>query len=456
MAKAANPLKQILSIRRNEWPLAIALWSYFFLIITIFWILKPIKKDYFIEFYRLNGFEIFGWTLNGSEVEQLAKVVNMAVALFAAVAFSWLSDFVRREKFTIVWVVVMAVGLISFSQLLSERSAGVAWSLYLFGDFFNTVMLAAFFAFANDAMSPDSAKRLYGVIVFGGVVGGVVGSTSLRATIDTVSPSSWMLVALGALGGIVIAALVAARWAEKPEETGLARAKALVATAAVDQAPRGRSNAFSMVFSSHYLLGLVALVGVYELVSTIIDFQFTRTVEYLASQGELDQTTAFYSFYAFTNIVGFVVQLFLTSFVMQRFGVGVALFVLPVAALTGSVSFLIAPMYLTAAAMGASDNAFHYSINQSARETLYTVTSREEKYKAKAVIDMFVQRTAKAVGVGINLIAGHLVAATALRYLALVTIPLLVIWLMIVGFLGRRFAEREKEQRSESSEALRT
>ncbi|MEO1173367.1 MAG: Npt1/Npt2 family nucleotide transporter, partial [Myxococcota bacterium] len=103
------------------------------------------------------------------------------------------------------------------------------------------------------------------------------------------------------------------------------------------------------------------------------------------------------------------------------------------------------PMLLTAASLSVSDNAFNYSINQSARETLYTVTSREEKYKAKAVIDMFGQRTAKALGVGVNLVMVSVFSSfDGVRYLSLITIPLLIVWLFLVRYLGREFDSREK------------
>ena len=59
-------------------------------------------------------------------------------------------------------------------------------------------------------------------------------------------------------------------------------------------------------------------------------------------------------------------------------------------------------MLLGRDALNTADNGFSYSINQSAKEALYVPTTREEKYKAKAFIDMFVQRFAKALAVGLS------------------------------------------------------
>jgi AAA family ATP:ADP antiporter len=107
--------------------------------------------------------------------------------------------------------------------------------------------------------------------------------------------------------------------------------------------------------------------------------------------------------------------------------------------LVGSVGFLAASTLAFAVMMSAADNSLNYSINQSAKETLYVPLTRAEKYKAKAFIDMFVQRTAKLLAVGLNLGVAAFVGFGGVRLLSLVTIALLVGWIGIVLFLGRAF-----------------
>jgi len=143
-----------------------------------------------------------------------------------------------------------------------------------------------------------------------------------------------------------------------------------------------------------------------------------------------------------TGIGSIVVQLLVTSFVMKRYGVGVALLFLPVAVLFGSVGFLLVPSLVFVVAMSASDNALNYSINQSAREALYTPTSRDVKYKAKAFIDMFVQRLAKVVAVALNLGVAAFVGVQGVRWLSLASIAVLVAWIAVVRYAGRQFDAR--------------
>ena len=94
--KSTNPLKAILDIKRDELPLALLMFSYFFLVITNFWILKPIKKAAFLTFYKKEPFHFFGAAFDGPQAELFAKVGNMGVAFLAVVAFTRLARTIIR------------------------------------------------------------------------------------------------------------------------------------------------------------------------------------------------------------------------------------------------------------------------------------------------------------------------------------------------------------------------
>jgi len=195
-----------------------------------------------------------------------------------------------------------------------------------------------------------------------------------------------------------------------------------------------------LVFRSRYLLSIVAIVGLYEIVSTILDFQFTSTVAHYLQGPAIGEQ--FSRVFAITNTVAMLVQLFLTSYVMSRFGVRIALLVLPVAVLAASAGYTALPILWAGSLLNTADNAFSYSINQSAKESLYVPTSRDEKYKAKAFIDMFVQRFAKAIAVLLSLaITTIFVEFASIRWLSIVTIPLTVIWVFAAIYAGKRFRE---------------
>jgi len=431
----ANPLKAFLDVKRRELPFVVLMFLYFFLVITVFWILKPIKKALFIGFYKGTGATFFG--LGGPEAEQLAKVGNMLVALVAMIVFTLLARRLHRQRLTFVFASFsVAVLLAALPFVAGEPPEPIVWSFYLFGDLFNTLMVATFFAFLNDSVAPGDAKRLYGPIVLGGVTGGFFGSYMADRLIDALDLSQWLMVAAGMVVVIAGLAWAAGRWVDRnpppAHEKSTADEPVLPGNAALEGA--------RLVFRSRYLLAIVTIVGLYEIISTILDYQFTSTVNHFVSKADLDNH--FSRVFLITNTVALGVQLFVTSAIMKNLGVRVALLITPLAILSNSVAFLALPLLWVGSLLNTSDNALNYSMNQSAKESLYTPTSRDEKYKAKAFIDMFVQRAAKAIAVGVNLLlAAWFGGFEAVRWLSIVAIALVAVWILAASYAGKRFRQ---------------
>jgi len=422
-------------IRRREWPTALGLSVFFFLVIAVFWVLKPVKRGALISLYAGDPLQLFGLTFSGAEAEQIGKTVNVFVVYVLVIGYTWL---VRR--YTRLQVIVLLCGVLGgmmafFAYAIASPSAPVVWSFYVFGDMFNSLMVVTFWAFANDVTRPEQSKRLYGIVGLGGVVGGFVGATFVRANVEAIGRTPLLLTCVGAM--VLIAGV---SYYVNRREGGAAHGR----TDDADDASPSVSAALEgarLVVSSKYLLAILGIIGLYEIVSNIVDFQLAAVVE-TSIQDEQSRDAFFGLVGQITGIGSIVVQLLVTSFVMKRYGVGVALLFLPVAVLFGSVGFLLVPSLVFVVAMSASDNALNYSINQSAREALYTPTSRDVKYKAKAFIDMFVQRLAKVVAVALNLGVAAFVGVQGVRWLSLASIAVLVAWIAVVRYAGRQFDAR--------------
>ena len=191
-------------------------------------------------------------------------------------------------------------------------------------------------------------------------------------------------------------------------------------------------------------MAIAGIVGLYEIVSTLMDFQFTSTIEYYLDGPDIGRQ--FSTVFSITNVVSMFVQLFLTSYVMTRFGVTAALMFLPMAILVGSAGFIAFPILWMGSLLNTADNGFSYSINQSAKETLYVPTTREEKYKAKAFIDMFIQRFAKAIAVLLSLGVTILFSEySSVRWLSVAVLLAVITWVFLIRFVGRRFDELVSE-----------
>jgi len=429
-----NPIRAILQIRKNEFPLAALMFLYFFLVITVFWFLKPLKSSLFIQFYDQTGFDFLGYSFSAARAELLAKVLNMVVAFIAAAVFSWLSRFLRREQFTYLFSAFFMVCFVFYSRLIGEPSSTTVWTFYLLGDLFTTLMVTTFFAFLNDSVTPDRAKRLYGLIVLGGVMGGVL-SPTLLSLFGKYRGATWLWICFGLLTLVVLVAAVAGRLVRRdpPPET-------------VVKAPARETGTYPLVegaqliWRSRYLLSIAVIVGLYEITSQVLDFQFKNTVSHFLDGDAI--RSHFNLIFAISNWVSMLVQIFLTSFVMSRFGLRTALLVLPVSIALGSAGFMILPILWTGSFLNTVDSGLAYSLNQSSKEALYVPVTREEKYRAKAFIDMFVQRFAKVLAIGVSLaITAVFTDFDSLRWLSVFTLVVVVVWVVAAKFAGRRFDE---------------
>lgn len=414
---------------------------HFFLVITVFWVLKPLKKGLFVSFYDETGFDLLGVSFAAAEAELLAKVLNMGVAIGAVAVFSALSDRVKRAGLSIVVLLAFVMGFALFANVLARPTPPSVWTFYLFGDLFASLAVAAFFAFLNDSVSADQAKRLYGPVGLGGVLGGAFGSTTVGALIGALELTQWLWVCVagGFLTMVVawFAGRLGDRLCEQPDRGGESDVEA-------------SGSAFEgarLVFRSRYLLSVAAIVGIYEVVSTLLDFQFTSAVAHHLDGDAIAAHMA--RVFSFTNGVSAFVQLFITPFIMRRFGIGTALLVLPIMIFGGSAAFVALPGLWVGSALNTVDNAFSYSVNQSAKEALYVPRSKEEKYKAKAFIDVFVQRFAKVLAIGVSLAVGMAFESfESLRWLSLFVFSMLFVWVVAARHVGRRFRSLEESANS--------
>lgn len=437
--------RQFADIRPNEWPRALLLSLFFFLIIATYWILKPVKRALIISHFQENPLELLGFTFSGAQAEQLGKVLNLLAVYLVVVIFVRLSRRLARHHLVQIFAFGFAALFVLFSRTIHSGSDLMVWSFYIAGDMFNTAMVAIFWAFTGDIVHSEEAKRTFGLIGFGGVLGGFLGATLVSATVMSIGRATLLAICVAPM--VIISVL--AHWVHR--RTAEARREREDAPAASASRQSAALEGMRLVFSSRYLLAIAGLIASYELVSNIIDFQLSAMVEQTIPHS-LQRDAFFGRIGQIVGIVSILVQLFLTSFILKRFGVRVALMFLPLAILASSVGFLVMPLLVFAASMSVADNALNYSINQSAREALYVPTSKDAKYKAKAFIDMFVQRLAKVASVFLNLVFS-VAFVSGIRWLSLVTILMLAGWLVLVRYVGRGFLKAEERRALEQAHA---
>jgi len=279
--------------------------------------------------------------------------------------------------------------------------------------------------------------------------------------VKTFGPYPFMLGAAGLLGICALLTNIvnvrqrhARANAPQTDEEPKTESGAPATAAGADEAPvKGRSG-FALVFSDRYLLLIGLLMLVYNLVNTNGEYILGKTVVGLytaahgaAAAGGLDEKKVigeFYgNFFTLVNIITAVIQAFLVSRILKRFGVRVALLVLPVVAIIGYTSMAFVPLIAFIRGAKLAENSLDYSLQNTTRNALYLPTSREAKYKAKQANDTFFVRFGDVVSAGL-VFAGTTWLGFAPRQFAIVNVVLIGVWIVLAVAIGRRFKQMAK------------
>ena len=440
----------------------VVMFLYINLALTIFWILKPLKKSLFIGLY--NGdqtFKLGSMEMLGSSAELLAKGMNLFIAFMLVVFLTLVSRLAKRQRLTYCCMGLIIAMTFCFSLQINDPSESTVWPFYWFGDLSISLMLAAFFSFLHDTVDLRNAKRLYGFIVLGAVSGGAVGSTYFRGWIEEMNNQQWLHTIIG-IGVVICLLAFAAGWMAKSIPHHESKS-------GPNDVPKKKFNAAiegaSLVFKSRYLIAIAGIVGFYEITSEVLDYQFTAMIERFVPKKDIG--SHFGTVYAIGNIAALVVQLCFSIFAagFPKYRIHWILLALPLAVALSSLFFIIAPILFAASLLKISDSTFAYSVNQTGRETLYNPLSRQEKYVARAFVEVFIQRTGKVAALLIAFLvpmflntrneAGQLeTSLLGLQLLGGFTCIIVALWFYCVKIVGQKFESLECEQQQATTIAL--
>ncbi|MDO8909188.1 MAG: MFS transporter [Pseudohongiella sp.] len=425
-------LRQYLNIRPSELAPILMAALYFFFILTTLMILRPARDALGMQ----AGIDAIRWLFMGTLVATL--LVNPV--------FGWLVSKFRRLTFITATYAFFGINLLVFAGLLlfAEEAVGITSGnvFYIWMSVFNLFLTMIFWALMADRFSLEQSKRLFGVIAVGGTVGAIFGSAIAWQLAETVGAPMLLVIA-----AFFLVLATAAAWGVallQPERKDLDSDDP-------DAPPQVSENAiiggtalegFRAVFRSPYLLGIAAYVLILAVVVTFI--YFTRLQMVAALGDDVDMRTGIFAQLDLaTQVATLVLQLVVAGHVMKRLGVHVALVLAPVTAALGFIGLAMVASLVVLVIFDAIFRAVQRAIMRPARETLFTVVSREEKYKAKAFIDTFVYRGGDAVGAQTEGLLARL--GMGLYALTLVVVPMAIAWAALGLWLGRQQSKLAEE-----------
>lgn len=396
------------------------LWSfaYFFSLLCGYYVVRPMRDTMGIA----GGVEKLHWLFTGTFVAMLA-----AVPLFGWVT----SRFPRRRFLPYVYGFFIANLLVFYALLRGEGDhAYAARAFFIWTSVYNLFVVSVFWGFMADLYTNAQAKRLFGFIAAGGTIGALAGPALATALARPFGAASLLLVSAGFMAVAVLCIRRLIDWKERP---GAASPE----EAAAETRPLGGGvlAAIPLVLRSPYLLGIALFMLLYTTASTVLYFEQAQIVRD-AFAGAGDRAAVFGAMDLAVNALTVAVQVFLTGRLVRALGVAWTLALLPALLGVGLLALGVAPVLAVIVAVQIVRRAGEYAITRPAREMLFVVLGREEKYKAKSFLDTVVYRAGDAVSAWAY--AGLRAMGLGLGAIAFVAIPVAGAWAWLAHRLGRR------------------
>lgn len=407
----------------DELGVTLAMTAAAFLLLCAYYLLKTAREPLIL----LHG---------GAEVKSYAAAGQAVLLMVVVKTYSSLAQRVGRLRLLTIVFVFFASNLLVFI-LLAESRGPIGIAFYLWVGVFNFTAVAQFWGFAADVFSAEQGKRLFAVLGLGSSLG-ALGGARLASALAELGPRTLM----GVGASLLLVCIALFTWVDRHAGTR---------TPASDSAqqPLLHESATHLLVRDRYLLLIAGLTLVLNWINSNGEYLLDRALleslhEHAPGMSPAAAIGRFKAnYFGWVNAIGMVLQAFVVSRFMQRFGVRVALTVLPVIALGGYGLMAVAPVLAYVRVAKIAENSVDYSIQNTARQALYLVTSRVEKYVGKTAVDTVFVRLGDVLSAIAVWVGAHW--ALSLSRFALLNVLLVVVWLVILGAIAREHRRRSGE-----------
>ncbi len=384
-------LARILKTEPHELPALLWAFFYFFCLLCSYYILRPVRDEMGIQ----GGVDKLQWLFSATFVAMLIAVPF----------FGFLSARFPRQRLIPFVYYFFAANLLLFFVLMQNGADKIiiARSFFVWVSVFNLFVISVFWSFMADIFSNEQARRLFGVVAAGGSTGAIVGPLITSLFVSKIGTSFLLLFSIGFLLLSTLAVAKLNGWAK------------IHGASQKEAPPIGGSiwAGIKLTFKSPYLIGTSFYLLFLTLLATLIYFEQIRVVADQIKDSTA-RTRLFAQIDLVVNTLTLLVEIFLTNRLIGRFGVAILLMVLPLLNVFGFGALVVAPTLAVLVVFQALRRVIEYALARPVREILFTVVSREEKYKAKNFIDTVIYRGGDAVsgwlssflkGMGVSLAA---------------------------------------------------
>jgi AAA family ATP:ADP antiporter len=404
-----------LDVRQGEWRLTLLLSLGLFLLIAFQSVARAVRQATYVD------------THGATSLPWVYLLVAICAYPFLRVYVRWASQ-VPPHRLMAATESGVAVTTLAFWWLYGHPWEWVPVVFYVWASVVFVVLVSQFWSFATSALDARQAKRLFGLLGTGGLLGGIAGGQLARVASE-VSGTRHTLLAASA----VILSAAAISFLLRPAPGGEARPEPAGARPGES---RGQEAGFGLILRTPHLrrIGFVILLSV--VVAQIVDLQFNWAVERATTT--LGQRTQWFgNFVSLLSLVALLFQLFFTTRIHSTLGVGAAMRILPATIGLGTLAILLAAGFVPELVLGAvfalkvGESGMRYSVDQSTRELLFLPVPSAIRVRAKAVLDVLLLRSAEGLAALLLLpVTFGLLSPVGVGW---ITLALVAAWLVAAG-----------------------
>ena len=425
---------KFIDIKREEWPAFLWSFAYFFFLLCAYYVLRPVRDEMGIQ----GGIKNLPWLFTGTFVGML----------IVTPLFGWISSRWPRRKFLPAVYVFFIANLLVFYAAMQSKTLDmmhVAAAFFIWLSVFNYFVVSVFWSFMTDIYDNLTAKRLFGAIAAGGSVGAMTGPIITAALVKTVGIPNLLLISCVLLGFAVVCIVGLGRWAKARQA-----ARGVTHSGEEEALGGGVLDGIKLALASPYLLTICGYIFMLQGLGTFFYLEQVRIMsENLPNSA--DRAQLFAQLDLAVNTVTLLTQVFITSALLRRMGLIFCLVLLPLLAIfTLGVTGLM-PTLAVISISTVIRRASEFAVGKPAREILYTVVSRQERYKAKNVIDTVVSRGSDVVVTWGH--AGLRAMEMGTSQIAFTVMPLCFFMIGAGIYLGRAQEERRQPPDADKSAA---
>lgn len=374
-----NLVSRLVTVKPAELKALLVSCAFFYLILCAYYIIRPIRSEMVIA----NGVDNIQWLM----------LMTFIILIAITPLFGWVTTRFRTRQFLSYCTLFFASHLLIFFFLFNveDRSPLTTRAFFIWVNAFNMFIVSLFWSFMNDIYTRKQSKRLFAFIAAGGTAGAFSGPIITTSLVKTVGLGPLLLISAAILGLSVICITWLTRWDNTEFDEQL-----------LDNSERklalkgGILDAFTLIVKSPYLIGICLFISLYAMSITFVEIQQAKIIENTFDD-PVKRTQLFSSIDFAVNIIALIFQLFITSRIIQKTGFRFALMLVPVGITIGFGLIATMPLLAVMIAIDIFRRSGDYAIMKPTREMLFTVLSREEKYKAKNFIDTAILRGGNTV-----------------------------------------------------------